>query len=119
MAIIMGIGNDENEVIPSEIKWLVGILIIAYGVYILYKPKTENSETKTLTKKSNKIRPSYIYMGIGVLFLKSTKIIDPNNPYDFSFMKIALYIIGFGFVIYGIYLFFKEKKEKRESGSIE
>jgi uncharacterized membrane protein YfcA len=115
LAIIMGIGKDQNELIPSEIKWLVGILLIPYGIYMLYKPDTENSKTKALTK----IRQSYIYMGIGVLLLKLPKIIDPNNPYGLNFIKIVLYIFGFGFVIYGLYLFFKERKDKRESGSIE
>jgi putative Mn2+ efflux pump MntP len=119
LAIIMGIGKDENVLIPSEIKWLVGIVLITYGIYMIYKPNTENSETKTLTKKPTKIRQSYIYMGIGVLLLKSPKFIDPNNPYELNFMKIVLFVSGLGFAIYGIYLFFKEKKVKSESGSNE
>jgi hypothetical protein len=58
-------------------------------------------------------------MRIGVLIQKSPKFIDPNNPYELNFMKIVLFVSGLGFAIYGIYLFFKEKKVKSESGSNE
>lgn len=116
LAILMGIGKNETELIPSELKLTVGILLIVYGIYLIYKPTSENTEFKTLTKKTAKQRRSYIYLAIGVLLLKSPVFFDPNNPYELNFIKILILIFGFGFVIYGLNLFFKEK---RESGSIE
>ena len=119
LAVLMGIGKNEAELIPSELKLTFGILLIIYGIYLIYKPSTENSETESLTKKQSKKRSSYIYLAIGALMLKSPDFFDPNNPYELNFIKVLVYIFGFGFVIYGLNLFFKEKREKRESGSIE
>ena len=119
LAVLMGIGKNKTELIPSELKLTFGILLIIYGIYLIYKPSTESSETETLTKKQTKKRTSYIYLAIGALLLKSPDFFDPNNPYELNFIKILVYIFGFGFVIYGLNLFFKEKREKRESGSIE
>ena len=118
-AVLMGIGKNETELIPSELKLTFGILLIIYGIYLIYKPSTENSEIESLTKKQSKKRRSYIYLAIGALMLKSPDFFDPNNPYELNFIKVLVYIFGFGFVIYGLKLFFKEKREKRESGSIE
>ncbi len=119
LAILMGIGKNETELIPSELKLTFGILLIIYGIYLIYKPSTPISETEILTKKQTKKQRSYIYLAIGALLLKSPAFFDPNNPYELNFTKIMVYIFGFGFVIYGLNLFFKEKREKRESGSIE
>lgn len=119
LAILMGIGKNETELIPSELKLTFGILLIVYGIFLIYKPTTQNSETEILTKKQTKKRRSYIYLAIGALLLKSPDFFDPNNPYELNFIKVLVYIFGFGFVIYGLNLFFKEKREKQESGSIE
>lgn len=119
LAIIMGIGKNETELIPSELKLSIGILLIVYGIYLIYKPSSKNTEFETLTKKPAKKRRSYIYLAIGVLLLKSPDFFDPNNPYELNLIKILILILGFGFVIYGLNLFFKEKREKQESGSIE
>jgi len=105
LAILMSIGNHETEFIPSELKLAIGFLLIGYGIYQIYKP----------TKK----RRSYIFLAIGVLLLKSPDFFYPNNPYELNLMKILVYIFGFGLVIYGLNLLFKEKREKGESGSIE
>jgi putative Mn2+ efflux pump MntP len=119
LAVLMGIGKDKTELIPSELKLTIGLLLIGYGIYLTYKPTTENTKTKTLTKKQAKKGRSYIYLAIGVLLLKSPRFFDPNNPYSMSFTKILIWVFGFGFVIYGLTLFFKEKRDKQESGSIE
>jgi uncharacterized membrane protein YfcA len=119
LAIVMGIGKDESELIPSELKLIFGILLIAYGLYLIYKPTSETTENKIRTISKYKTRRSYMYLAIGVLLLKSPDFFDPNNPYELNFIKILVFILGIGFVIYGLTLFFKEKKDKRESGSIE
>ncbi|WP_308992903.1 hypothetical protein QLS71_015420 [Mariniflexile litorale] len=119
LAVLMGIGKDKTELIPSELKLIFGLLLIAYGIYLIYKPSTEKTEIETLTKKPAEKRRSYIYLAIGVLLLKSPDFFDPNNPYELNFIKILIFVLGIGFVIYGLNLFFKEKKDKRESGSIE
>jgi hypothetical protein len=119
LAVLMGIGKDKTELIPSELKLTIGLLLIGYGIYLTYKPTAENTKTKTLTKKQAKKGRSYIYLAIGVLLLKSPRFFDPNNLYTMSFTKILMSVFGFGFVIYGLNLFFKEKRDKRESGSIE
>ncbi len=116
LAVLMGIGKNQSELIPSELKLTFGILLIAYGVYLIYKPTNRNSETQIQTKKQPKKRRSYIYLAIGVLLLKSPDFFDPDNPYELNFIKILVFVCGLGFVIYGLNLFFKEKRKKRESG---
>tara|TARA_R110002033_G_C3732731_1_gene224176 strand:- start:91 stop:486 length:396 start_codon:yes stop_codon:yes gene_type:complete len=119
LAVLMGIGKDKTELIPSELKLIFGLLLIAYGIYLIYKPSTEKTGIETLTKKQAKKGRSYIYLTIGVLLLKSPDFLEPDNRYELNFIKILIFVLGIGFVIYGLNLFFKEKKDKRESGSIE
>ncbi|SFZ95291.1 hypothetical protein SAMN05428642_1242 [Flaviramulus basaltis] len=119
LAVIMGIRKSASELILSELKLTIGIALIAYGIYLIYKPTSENNNSKTLTKKQPKKERSYIFLAIGILFLKSPSFFDPDHEYGLNFIKIFVSIIGFGLVIYGLNLFFKEKREKRKSGSIE
>lgn len=119
LAVIMGIGKDKTELIPSELELIIGISLIVYGIYLIYKPNDESTETETLTIKQPEKGHSYIYLAIGVVLLKSPSFFDPNNPYELNFIKILVLVFGFGFVIYGLKLFFKEKRDKRESGSFE
>ncbi|REG83355.1 MntP/YtaF family protein [Winogradskyella sediminis] len=119
LAVIMGIGKNASEFIPSELKLTLGIALIAYGIYLIYKPTSEKTNSQTLTKKLPKKGRSYVFLAIGILLLKSPDFFDPDNPYEMNFIKILIFVLGIGFVIYGLNLFFKEKRKKRESGSIE
>ena len=110
LAVIMGIGKNASEFIPSELKLTLGIALITYGVYLIYKPTSEKTISQTLTKKRQKKGRSYVFLAIGILFLKSPSFFDPNHEYGLNFIKILIYIIGFGIVIYGLNLFFKEKQ---------
>lgn len=117
----MGIGKEQSELIPSELKLSIGIFLVAYGVYLIYKPTSKKAEHQIQTKKQPKKGRSYIYLAIGVLLLKSPDLFAPNNPYEneMNLIDILGFVFGFGFVIYGLNLFFKEKRKTRESGSIE
>jgi len=122
LAVIMGIGDDKTELIPSEIKLTIGFLAIGYGIYLIYRPKekfTESSSTSERKKTDKKIRPSYVYLGIGVLTMKLTQYLITNNDNILSFWIIIIGIIGFSISLYGLKIFFKERREKKESGSIE
>ncbi|WP_044402568.1 hypothetical protein [Lacinutrix sp. Hel_I_90] len=121
LAVLMGIGKEQSELIPSELKLSIGISLIAYGVYLIYKPTSKKSENQIQTKKQPKKGRSYIYLTLGVLLLKSPDLFTPNHPYEneMNLIEILVFVFGFGFVIYGLNLFFKEKRKKRESGSIE
>ena len=119
LAVLMGVGKSTTEFIPSELKLTIGILLIAYGVYLMYKPASADTTPETLIKKQPRKGRSYIYLAIGILLLKSPVLFDPNNPYELSVVKVLIYIVGFGTVIYGLNLFFKERREKRENGSVE
>lgn len=86
---------------------------------MIYKSTSEKINSQTLTKKLPKKRRSYIFLAIGILLLKSPDFFESDNPYGLNFINILIFVLGIGFVIYGLNLFFKEKREKRESGSIE
>ena len=115
LAVLMGIGEDKTELIPSDLKLTIGLLLIAYGIYLTYKPSSKNKKTITPTKI--KKRYSSIYIIIGAILIKSPRFIEPR--YDLTTPKIIMYVFGFIIIIYGLILFFKEKREKKESGSIE
>ena len=70
LAVLMGIGNDKNEFFPSELKLLVGISLIIYGVYLIYKPQTKRTELKPQINNALKKGHSYIYLALGVLLIK-------------------------------------------------
>ena len=91
LAVAMGIGNDESKFIPSELKLIIGFSAIAYGIYLIYKPKgrvlesTDDSDKKVANKKS---KPSKIYLAVGVLFLVLTKYLIMSNDYILNFWTV-------------------------------
>ena len=62
LAILMGIGKDKTELIPSELKLTIGIILIVYGIYLIYKPSTKNTETENVTKKNKKSKPFCLFV---------------------------------------------------------
>ena len=111
----MGIGQVKSELIPSELKLIIGILLIAYGIYLTYNAPAQNKKPKSwnVIKKGR----SYIFLIIGAILIKTPRFIEPR--YELTTLKIIMYFFGFLAVVYGLILFFREKKEKKESGSIE
>lgn len=122
LAIVIGIGKDETEFIPSELKLTIGILLIAYGIYLIYGFKEKVIKSDSTSDKKvifKKIRPSYVYLGTGVLTMKLTQYLITKNDHILTFWIVLIGIIGFIITIYGLKLFFKERKDKKESGSIK
>jgi len=122
LAVLTGIGDDKSEIIPSGVKISIGFLAIGYGTYLMYntKEKTFKSEfIKNENLERKKTRPSYFYLTIGVLLMSLTKYLIRKNDYIMSFWIIVVGICGFAISIYGLIIFFREKREKKDSGSIE
>lgn len=119
LAILMGFGDNEAEIIPSEIKFITGFAIIIYAIFLLYRSNFKNKINNEEVKKKFNAKNSYIYLALGALLLKSPKLIFPNHYLELNFIIISLYLLGFGFLIFGLNLFLKEKRRKKESGSIE
>ncbi|MEO1486149.1 MAG: hypothetical protein AAFU57_10390 [Bacteroidota bacterium] len=124
LAIAMGVGSDQGEFIPSWAKLSMGILALGYGIYLNYSHKTKaraNASDSNLNKRiaSNKVRPSYTYLTIGVLLLSFSKYLNQENDYRLDFWNIVVWTAGLALCMYGLYLFFKERRKKKESGDIE
>ncbi|MEL7268987.1 MAG: hypothetical protein AAGL34_05405 [Bacteroidota bacterium] len=124
LAIAMGFGSNSGEVLPSWSKLSIGILALGYGIYLNYSHKTQtraNASDSNLNKRiaSNKVRPSYTYLIIGVLLLSFSKYLNQENDYRLDFWNIVVWTAGLSLCIYGLYFFFKERREKKESGNIE
>ena len=124
--IVMGLGDDNSGFLSNDLKIISGLIILCYGLYFYYK--TDNKTTTKSDIIKHKIKPithekkiinkilkkgySYVYLVIGCLLLKLPEILYSENPYKMDLTKIVIYIVGFILVICGLYLFFKEKKEK-------
>ena len=119
IAILMGFGDNKAEIIPSEIKFITGFLIIIYAIFLLYENNFKNEKPNEEDRKKFNTKNSYIYLALGALLLKSPKLIFPDHYLDLNFIIISLYLSGFGFLIFGLNLFLKEKRREKESGSIE
>ncbi|MEL6303669.1 MAG: hypothetical protein AAFQ20_02660 [Bacteroidota bacterium] len=124
LAIAMGFGSDQGEFIPSWAKLGIGVAAIGYGIYLKYGSKTMKGESQSSPNSisattAKKARPSYAYLTVGVLLLSFSKYLSYENGYLWDFWTIAVWTAGFALCIYGLYLFFKERREKKESGNIE
>ncbi|MEO0504690.1 MAG: hypothetical protein AAF090_00965 [Bacteroidota bacterium] len=124
LAIAMGVGNDLGEFIPSWAKLSIGVVAIGYGIYLSYfqKEKAHNPQSDRIsgTEGTNKkARSSYTYLTAGVLLLSFSKYLNQENDYRLDFWNIIVWTAGLSLCIYGLYLFFKERREKKESGNIE
>lgn len=117
----MGIGDNKGELIPSWIKLFTGLLAITYGLYLLYGPKVKANESESESNKtvSKNTRPSHSYLIVGVLLMSLTKYLIKNNDFILNFWIIIVGISGLTISIYGLIMFFKERRDKKESGSIE
>ncbi|RKS42505.1 hypothetical protein BC962_3263 [Gillisia mitskevichiae] len=122
LSILMGLGDDQNEIIPSEIKFSTGVLFIIYGIFLLYKNnnsgRVKGNSKSEIGKKYIK-RYSFIYLAIGALLVKTPSFLFPDTYLELNLTVISIYIIGSGFLIYGLNMFLKEKRLKKESGFIE
>lgn len=123
LAIAMGIGNDQGEIIPSWAKLSIGFVAIVYGIYLKYGlKKADGLESDLTTKKRTErknSRPSYIYLTLGVLLLSISKYLINRNDYLLDFWTVIVGISGLVICAYGLNMFFRERREKKESGSIE
>ncbi|MEM8763746.1 MAG: hypothetical protein AAGD88_08035 [Bacteroidota bacterium] len=124
LAIAMGFGNDQGEFIPSWAKLAIGVAAIGYGIYLNYFHKvktygTQSNPNSDTRSKSKKARPSYAYLTVGVLLLSFSKYLNQKNEFLLDFWTITVWIAGLALCIYGLYLFYKERREKKESGNIE
>ena len=124
LALLMGVGGGKGEFIPSWLKLYAGFIAIAYGIYLRYgqKEKTDVPQSELNYEKriaSKTARPSYSYLIVGVLLLSFTKYLINSNDYILDFWTIIVGISGLTISIYGLNMFFKERREKKESGSIE
>mgnify|MGYP003127979947 CR=1 FL=1 len=122
LSILMGLGNDQNNIIPSEIKLCIGVLFIIYGIFLMYKNnnsgRVKGNSKSEIGKKYIK-RYSFIYLAVGALLLKTPSFLFPDTYLELNWIVISIYIIGSGFLIFGLNIFLKEKRLNQESGSIE
>jgi len=117
LVTIMGLNNDETPLVNNNLKLIIGIMILIYGSYLYYtidkSTITNIDKTKKNIQTSHKNK-SYLFLIVGVILLRSIKWINKNNPSDLNILKFILLAIGIVAVIYGLILFFKEKKESIE-----
>lgn len=75
LAIAMGIGGDQGEIIPSWTKLSIGFVAIAYGIYLKYGVKKADQLESNLNPgkrtEGKSSKPSYIY----IFDLRSSTII--------------------------------------------
>ncbi|MCB7480296.1 hypothetical protein [Christiangramia sediminis] len=89
--ILMGIGDNQIEIIPSEIKLISGFLIICYGIFLFNKNNSKNDKSIVENKRKFKTRYSFIYLAIGALLLKSSKFIFPDQYLKLNIITTSSY----------------------------
>ena len=114
---LLGFGDNTGKLIPSWITFSTGGFALIYGIYLHYKLDNKIFSLKNDWKFDWRKLSSKVYIVLGILILKMDRFIDFIN--DNFILDSLLFVIGFALMLYGLNLFFKEKRERKESGNIE
>ncbi|WP_282075639.1 hypothetical protein [Maribacter aquivivus] len=114
---LLGFGDNSGKLIPSWITFLIGGLALFYGIYLYYKAENKLFSLNNDWKFDWRALSSKVYIVIGILILRMDRFIDYIN--ENFILDILHSVVGFALMLYGLNLFFKEKREKKGSGNIE
>ena len=115
--IVLGLGDDKGRLIPNEYVWILGGLGLIYGIFLQLKQDGKIFPVSTEWKFDLRKLPSKAYIIIGVGLLKMNRYIDVVDQY--LELNIIVTSVGALITIYGLRVFFREKRIKKESGNIE
>ncbi|MBC72472.1 MAG: hypothetical protein CMH47_09395 [Muricauda sp.] len=115
--IVLGLGDDKGRLIPNEYVWILGGLGLIYGIFLQLKQEGKIFPVSTEWKFDLRKLPSKAYIIIGVGLLKMNRYIDVVDQY--LELNIIVTSVGALITIYGLRVFFREKRIKKESGNIE
>lgn len=110
---LMGTGSDEGYIVPNSLKLIVGVGIIAYGVY-LFLNKRGSTQSTPKTNSIKGFRVSYIYIIAGIFIGKvvlNNESITSLIGMDSDIGNIIILIVCLSLLAYGTVQFFREKKE--------
>ena len=109
--IAMSFGDDSQDLFSNELELIFGIILIATAIFLTIKNKKKDGVSKF---ENIPIRKSYIYILIGILFIKgiaTNKSLLSFFSIDNVYVILLLMAIGMIITIYGLRLFFQEKKQ--------
>ena len=115
--IVLGLGDDKGRLIPNEYVWILGGLGLIYGIFLQLKLEGKIFPANAEWKFDLRKLPSKAYIIIGVGLLKMNRYIDVVDQY--LELNIIVTSVGALITIYGLRVFFREKRIKKESGNIE
>ncbi len=115
--MLLGLGDDNAQLIPNEVVLLCGGLALAYGIFLQLKLDKKIIPSRSELEFDIRKLPSKVYLIIGIVFIRLNRFvdfIDQNME-----VNLAVTLIGIAITFYGLNLFFREKRINRESGNIE
>lgn len=115
--IVLGLGDDSGRLIPNEYVWILGGLGLIYGIFLQLKLERKIFPAKTEWKFDLRKLPSKVYIIIGVGLIKMNRFIDVVDQY--LELNIIVTVVGALIMLYGLSIYFREKRIKKESGNIE
>jgi hypothetical protein len=109
--ILLGIGSDFNKLFPNEFLYLVGDMVLSYGILLYFT----NSRTQTKMKANNRftlkdLSPAFIVI-CGILIAKSNRIIE--YPAESELLSFGVSAAGLIIAFYGAYLVIQDRINKR------
>jgi len=114
---LLGFGDDSGKVIPAWFAFATGGFAIFYGLYLRYKIDDKIFKITKDWKFNWKNISSDVYLTLGILCMRMNRLVDAVDKNVKLHLLFAF--IGLALICYGIQLFLKEKKEKKESGNLE
>lgn len=115
--IVLGLGDDKGRLIPNEYVWILGGLGLIYGIFLQLKQEGKIFPANTEWKFDLRKLPSKAYIIIGVGLLKMNRYVDVVDQY--LELNIIVTSVGAFTMLYGLSIFFREKRIKKESGNVE